>query len=143
MMLGALAAALGVLATSALAAVSTGIYKGSTSQAQKVRMVVVPARVKSFNYGFHAACVLHSQGYLNTFIAHNVPIVKGHFKEAGTFSFTGPHQTDASAKVSITGVFDRPGHALGAFSVKLIFRNPDGSFTDRCAVSGVSWHARL
>jgi hypothetical protein len=135
-------------AATALAAVETGTYDGTTTQVEngvhgKVKLVVPSQhKVKLFKYQFHAVCQNHSSGYTNSFAAHNGPLNnKGHFEDAGTFTFTGPAGTTGHAKVAIVGDVNSNGAAQGAFGVKVTFTNPDGSINDKCHTGIIDWHA--
>jgi ribosomal protein L30E len=145
-------AALSVGTATALAAIQTGTYVGTTGQVEngvhgKVKLVVTQGNlpgvehVKLFKYKFHATCQVHSTGYTNTFGAHNMKISNKQFQDVGKFTFAGPGGLTAHAKVAVAGGFTKPGHALGSFGVKITFTNPDGSVNDHCNSGVVNWHA--
>jgi hypothetical protein len=146
------AAALIVGTATALAAIQTGTYLGTTGQVEngvhgKVRLIVANGNVsgvkyvKLFKYKFHATCQVHSTGYTNTFGAHNMKISNKRFQKVGRFSFAGPGGLTAHAKFAVAGGFTKPGHALGSFGVKITFTNPGGSVNDHCNSGVVNWHA--
>jgi hypothetical protein len=155
MAIGAVAAAaLTVGAATALAAVETGTYAGTTQQVEngqhgKVKLDVANGNlpgvtyVKLFKYSFHANCQNHSTGYGNTFGARDMKISNKQFQEVGTFSFAGPQGLKGHAKVAVAGGFTTAGHALGSFGVKITFTNPNGTVADKCSTGVINWHAHL
>jgi hypothetical protein len=127
-------------------AVQSGTYTGTTSQVLKgihgkVRLVVVPGKVKVFSYHFHARCQAHKSGYNNTFISSRITIRNGHFKRSANLSFTGPEGLRATASLGLLGRFPSPGKARGAFDVILTFKNASGAVVDNCDTGGVNWRA--
>lgn len=143
------------IAGAAAAAVTSGTYVGTTSQKArdpkthkirhgKVRVVVVPGKVKLLKFELRLKCLVHTKGrYVNTFLFHNGPIVKGKISDTTSFQFKGPNGTRAIATPNVTGSFDKPGHVKGKIAMIITFLTSTGGSYDRCSASGVTWSATL
>lgn len=147
MALAAVAAAFLTVGTgAALAAVQTGTYRGPTSQVFHgvrggVRVVVVPGAVRSMTFGFRANCRVHNSALSQVVFTRNVKIRNGRFGRTTSFAYTTSRGLSAGLGFSLSGQFGSPGRVSGTFSVRVTFRNPDGSIFDRCNALGIAWRA--
>lgn len=139
-------AALTVGTATGLAAVPTLTYTGTTSQVLKgvrgkVRLVVVPGPRAGIKIDYHARCDQHTTGYTNSLVSFNLKVQNARFARTSSFAFAGPGGLSGGLGFSLSGQFTTTRNANGKLSVKVMFRNPDGTINDRCRALGIRWHA--
>lgn len=140
------AAAVTVGTATAVAAVPTLTFTGTTSQVLKgirgkVRLVVTPGPRAGIRIDYHTRCAVHTSGYNNSLVSTNLKIRNGSFARTGAFAFRGPGGLSAGLGFSLSGQFTTTRRVSGKLSVRLMFRNPNGTINDRCSALGIRWHA--